>query len=58
MILATWEAIGRRITVKASPKQNQETLPKTWLKQKGAGGMAEVGEHRPSKHEGLTFKSI
>jgi hypothetical protein len=46
--------IGKRITVKARPRQNHKTLSKKQLKRKGEEVTAQVAECLPSKCKALT----
>jgi hypothetical protein len=55
IILATWEAEIRRITVQGQPGQIiQETLSWKYPAWKRAGEVTQVIEHLPSKHQALS----
>jgi hypothetical protein len=51
VITITWEDLSRKVVVQAS--QGKNLTPKI-TKGKGTGGMAQVGEHLPSKREALS----
>jgi hypothetical protein len=54
VILATWEAEVRRITVQSQTGKVAKPYLKNYTTQNRAGEVAQVVEHLPSKHEALS----
>jgi hypothetical protein len=52
------EGISRRITVQGSPEQKYETLSEKYLKQKRAGGVAQVVELLHSMHKAMSSNPV
>jgi hypothetical protein len=59
VILATWKAEIRRITVRDQPRQIiYETLSQKYSTQKRAGGIAQVVEHLSSKSNSVNSNPV